>query len=263
MGFGQHMSFQVQPSLQTLLPALRSWFDSELGQELLQRERELLDRVLPGLFGMELVQFSVDSRIKLWDASPVRHCFSISPQFELGLDTSHLVALSHEVPLVHESMDVVLLHHALDFTQAPHQVLREASRILRPGGHLVIIGFNPYSLWGLRRICRDRRTRLPWCAHFISHRRLSDWLQLLELTELKHLSGYYLPPFENQRWRSRCRWLERYERGGVALNGAFSLLLARKDIAGMTPIRSGWGLRRLINIPVAKPTARGQMRENR
>ncbi|MFW1677832.1 class I SAM-dependent methyltransferase [Pontibacter sp. JAM-7] len=257
------MSFQVQPSLPTLLPALRNWFDSELGQELLQRERALLDRVLPGLFGMELVQFSVDSRVKLWESSPVQHCFAIAPQLELGMDEAQLVALSHEVPLTHESMDVVLLHHALDFTPAPHQVLREASRILRPGGHLVVIGFNPLSLWSPRRLCRNRRQTPPWCGHFLSHRRLSDWLKLLELTELKHLSGYYLPPFDNQRWRARCRWLERYERGGVGHYGAFSLVLARKDIAGMTPIRSGWGLRRLINIPVAKPTARGQMRENR
>ena len=46
-------------------------------------------------------------------------------------------------------------------------------------------------------------------------------------------------------------------------HGAFSVLLARKDIAGMTPLRSGWGLRRLISIPVVEPSARGTLRETR
>ena len=48
---------------------------------------------------------------------------------------------NEELPLEHNSCDVVVLHHALDFAQSPHQVLREAARILRPGGHLILLGF--------------------------------------------------------------------------------------------------------------------------
>ena len=41
--------------------------------------------------------------------------------------------------------------HILEFADEPHQVLREVERVLVPEGHLVITGFNPASLWGLRQ----------------------------------------------------------------------------------------------------------------
>ena len=257
------MSFHKQQPLEMLLPQLQEWFDSELGQELLLKEKELLADIVPSLFGMHLVQVSVDSRITLFEESPVTHCFSIVPKLELGMSENNVVAQNTEIPLAHESVDVVILHHALDFTESPHQVLREASRILRPGGQLVVIGFNPFSSWGVYRLFSRKKELPPWCGHFVSHKRLSDWLKLLELTELKNISGYHRPPFENIRWRNRFSCFERWSRKGATLNGAFSVLQARKDIAGMTPLRSGWGLRRLINLPVVEPSTRDSLRKVR
>lgn len=257
------MSFRKQQPLELLLPQLKQWFDTELGQELLAAERDAVERIISTLFGMHLAQFSVDSRLQLFKESPVSHCFSVIPKLDLGVAENTIVADNTEVPLAHESVDVVLLHHALDFTSSPHQVLREASRILRPGGHVVIVGFNPISFWGLYRFFWRKKELPPWSGHFISHKRLSDWLKLLELTELKHLSGYHRLPLEKGKWRNRFSFLEGVARSGPGHKGAFSVLLARKDIAGMTPIRSGWGLRRLITLPVAEPSARGSLRKIR
>lgn len=257
------MSFRKQKPFEILLPQLKAWFDSELGQELLQAEKDTVDKVVSTLFGMHLTQFSVDARIKLYDKSPVTHCFSVIPSIELGVDEKNIIADNKEIPLAHESVDVVILHHALDFTDSPHQVLREASRILRPGGHVVIVGFNPISLWGIFRMFSRKKDLPPWCGHFISHKRLSDWLKLLELTELNHITGYYSPPFEKKTLRSRLACLRNVVKRSPAHNGAFSVMLARKDIAGMTPLRSGWTLRRLINIPVAEPSTRGSLRKLR
>lgn len=257
------MSVHKQPPIEQSLPQLKAWFDSELGQELLNAERQAIERIVPTLFGMHLVQFSVDSRISLYKESPVTHCFSLIPQLDLGVDEFNIVASNTEVPLAHESVDVVILHHTLDFTDSPHQVLREVSRILRPGGHVIIVGFNPLSIWGLYRLFSRKKTLAPWSGHFISHRRLSDWLKLLELTELKHVSGYHHAPLERKSFRSQFSWITNWAKRSPAKNGAFSVLLARKDIAGMTPLRSGWGLRRLISIPVVEPAAKGSLRETR
>ena len=255
------MSYHKQPPLESVLPQIRTWFDSELGQEFLADERDSVDRIVSTLFGMHLAQFSVDSRIQLFESSPVVHSFSVIPTLELGIQDNNIVAKHEEIPLAHESVDVVVLHHALDFSDAPHQVLREASRILRPGGHVVIVGFNPMSYWGFYRFLKRKKNLPPWLGQFLSHKRLSDWLKLLELTELKHLSGYHRFPFETRKWRRRLRLLESISRRMPGHSGAYSILLARKDIAGMTPLRSGWGLRRLISLPVAEPTARDTLRK--
>lgn len=255
------MSFHKQPPLVSLLPQLKAWFDSELGQELLETEKAIIEPIVSTLFGMHLVQFSVDCRVQLYKDSPVAHCFSAVPTLELGLSDNNIVANAAEVPLAHESVDVVILHHSLDFTEFPHQVLREASRVLRPGGHVIIVGFNPASFWGVNRLFKRKKGIPPWSGHFISHRRLSDWLKLLELTELKNLSGYYSLPFEKASWRKRTRYFQRLASKLPGHNGAVSVVLARKDIAGMTPLRSGWGLRRLITLPVVEPSTRGTLRK--
>lgn len=257
------MSFQSQPPLKTLTPDLKVWFDTDVGQELLVAEKDLVDRLLPTLFGYHLIQIGVDSRVRLYDESPVRNKFVIAPKLELGMADNCMIADSSELPLEQNSVDVVILHHALDFAQSPHQVLREAARILRPGGHLLVIGFNPSSLWGVYRRCLGKKRGAPWNGHFISHRRLSDWFQLLELTELKRKSDYFLAPFENERWRKRCNGLERWGRRAFKDHGAFTLMLARKDVAGMTPIKMEKVRGRLINLPVAEPSVRGQISESR
>lgn len=258
------MRFRPQPPLHKLIPALRDWFGSELGQELLQAERAQLDRLLPTLFGYHLLQLGIDSQICLYESSPVSHKFIVAPALELGLGHNSVIAANEALPIERNSLDVVILHHALDFAQSPHQVLREAARVLRPGGHLLILGFNPLSLWGLYSRCCRRRAEVPWCGHFISHWRLSDWLSLVELTEVKLLTDFFLPPFAGHIWRQRFRCLQRLGRPGRSTHGAFVLMVARKDVAGMTPIQPEWRRRKLINLPLPEATARGKhCRENR
>lgn len=257
------MSFQSQPPLKVMTPDLKAWFDSEVGRELLEAESALISRILPTLFGYHLVQIGVDSRICLYDESPVRNKFVVVPSLALGLADNCVVADSSELPFEQHSVDVVILHHALDFAQSPHQVLREAARILRPGGHLLVVGFNPASLWGLYRRFKGKQPKAPWNGHFISHRRLSDWFQLLELAELKRRSEYFLAPFENEKWRKRCCFFERWGHRAFKERGAFTLMLARKDVAGMTPIKEERARGRLINLPVAEPSVRGQISEGR
>jgi SAM-dependent methyltransferase len=257
------MSLRPQPPLAEITAELRTWFDTEVGRELLAAEQSLIDRILPTLFGYHLLQIGVDAQLALFMESPVRNKYVVAPKLELGLADNSVIADCSELPFEQNTFDVVILHHALDFAQSPHQVLREAARVLRPGGHLVLVGFNPASLWGVYRRFRGKNRPAPWSGHFLSHRRLSDWFQLLELTELKRKSDYFLAPFENAGWRRRCNGLERWGRRAFSDNGAFNLMLARKDVAGMTPIKMERVRGRLITLPVAEPSVRGQIIEGR
>lgn len=251
------MGFKQQPPLGEWIPALRSWFDTELGQQLLVSERELLDRLLPTMFGYHLLQISFDNRLDLARESPVRHQISVNPVSELGLPDSAVIARNEELPFEHNSIDVVLLHHGLDFAQSPHQVLRESARVLRPGGYLLNIGFNPISWWGVYRALKLDKETVPWQGHFISPQRMHDWLALLELTVVRELSDYYPLPFEKESWRQRARLIDAITRRCSSHCGAFMLQVARKDVGGMTPIEPVWKKRKLINLPLVEPTTRG------
>src|SRR5690606_40394232 len=68
--------------------------------------------------------------------------------------------------------------HGLDFSLSPHALLREAARSVRPGGHLLIVGVNPWSAWGATRLVSRKAFRHARC---IRPTRVSDWLNLLEI----------------------------------------------------------------------------------
>lgn len=105
--------------------------------------------------------------------------------------SAHLEAL----PFKSNSLDGVLLHHALEETVDPRVALREVTRVLTPGGRIVISGFNPLSLLGLRRLYA-RTFQDSLSGHrLINPLRLFDWLTLLgfELDVKPVYCGYGLP----------------------------------------------------------------------
>jgi hypothetical protein len=80
------------------------------------------------------------------------------------------------------------------------------------------------------------------------------------MTEVRAQTACHHLPLENRLWRCRLSLFERLSRRVPGCSGAVLMVLARKDVAGMTPIRPGWKRRRLLSLPVAepKPTARGK-----
>jgi len=258
------MDFRNQQSIESLSDELRAWFSEGLGSELLEAEQRMIDRLLPGLYGCHLLQVGIDPLLDLTSQSDVPHKVILYHSLMLGMPQSSIVALSSELPVETNSVDVVLLHHALDYTSSPHQVLREAARVLRPGGHLLIINFNPASLWGVSRLMTRERFRSIWQkAHFISHHRVQDWIHLLELTELRSMSDYFLPPYESTSWRKRFSILQPFGRKSLPGAGAFNAILVRKEVGGMTRIQEKRRSRQFIRLPVAEPAARGHARETR
>ncbi len=214
--------------------AIQQWFATPLGSQLLAEERDVLAKIMPSIFGYHLLQVSVLSADTLIECSGASHCFSLVPRIELGTPAQALVADAENLPFSSECIDAVVLHHTLDFAGSSHQVLREVSRVLRPGGKVVIVGFNPASLWGgYRRFVRNRN-ELPWRGRFLSHRRIQDWLALLELKEEQNASGYYRPPVTSAKWMQRFECVERWGRRYRASNGAFYVIVATKETLCMT-----------------------------
>jgi ArsR family transcriptional regulator len=56
----------------------------------------------------------------------------------------------YQLPLSSESFDAVTIHHVLHFAERPAQVVREAARVLRPSGRLIVVDFEAHALDFLR-----------------------------------------------------------------------------------------------------------------
>lgn len=219
---------------------MTEWLDTPLGQSLLSAERRQLQPVISRVFGFHVLQLGCAEQRSLLEDCPVSHkiCFDPAPRGH----RKEPVADNEALPLGSESVDAVLVHHALDFTPHSHRLLREAARVITPGGKLLIIGFNPFSLWGLRRMLHWRG-QMPWNGRFISSLRLTDWLKLLDFHVEDVSYGGYLLPASHPKV---VRQAPRLEQAGNRLNnplGCFYLVVATKQVFPVNPIIARWPLR--------------------
>ena len=213
-----------------LLCVARQWLHSPSGQMLLESQRTILQQQLESCFGQHLVQYGLLPELLDQQRSVLRNHWRLEPQAGQG----GLPVDETSWPFAPHSLDVVLLHHGLDFCLSPRSLLREASQAVRAGGHLLIFGFNPWSCWGINHfVGRDWFSE----AGFISPARLTDWLELLGFAVEKRVDGCYRPPLESAVWLQRCRffdsWGERHQLPG----GGFYFLRARRQALGAIPRR--------------------------
>ncbi|MBE0622841.1 MAG: class I SAM-dependent methyltransferase, partial [Burkholderiales bacterium] len=145
---------------------LSDWFATPKGEYVLRWERAQIDSAVEDVFGFNAVQICLPQFDLLRQSRIALHT-------RLGPDcSSDLVADSGALPLASGSIDLVVLPHVLEFSQHPHRILREAARVLMPDGQIVISGFNPLSLWGIKRALGLGRHEYPWCGRFIGLLRL-------------------------------------------------------------------------------------------
>jgi SAM-dependent methyltransferase len=164
------------------------------------------------------------------------------------------------LPVADDALDLVLLPHTLEFAADSHQVLREAERVLIPEGRLIIIGFNPWSLWGLLQQLRRRSEEVPWCGRFLSARRLMDWLALLGFQVEDTQPVMFLPPLPGSRLLRSFAHLEPFGRRWLPRFSATYALRAVKRVPTLTPITPLWqGKATVIPGQAVEPSARSRL----
>jgi SAM-dependent methyltransferase len=212
--------------------------------------------VLDGVFGLELLQ------VGDWGAS--RELLACSRTQRQTLITQSaacpagaVIARYDALPVQTASVDAVLLPHTLEFDPDPQALVREADRVLTGEGQLIILGFRPASLWGLRaRAARGGYP--PELKQLLSERRLRDWLGLLGYQLLPTRHYLYCRP--GQAGAPDCtRRILRRGLFNLLPPGAY-LIHARKQVYRPILPRSRFATllrkRRRVLAGVAQPTTR-------
>jgi SAM-dependent methyltransferase len=234
-------------------PTAAAWLDSPLGAALLAQERAAMREALECVFGVQCLQVGSwgPPGIFLDLARTQRRALLVSAGDRPGDIRSELASL----PIQSDSIDALLLPHTLEIAEDPHQVLREAERVLAAEGCLVILGFEPLGGWALRRRLAGSRSA-PGLARFLSERRLADWLKLLSFDVDPAERFLYTLPFARAQSGRASRFAEKAGRLlWRRLSGGY-LLRAKKRVYSMTPLRPQFRPRPAVLGGLAEPTTR-------
>jgi SAM-dependent methyltransferase len=225
---------------------MHEWFSSGVGRYVRDWEDPLFRALVADIFGFHAVQMGTPS-IHALAESRMTHRWQtgLHPQEGNGtppsasknaVDIVSVVHDFHYLPFATHSVDLIILPHILELVESPHQVLREVNRVLIPEGKLIISGFNPGSLWGLRQLL-GRMSGVPFLpeyARFIGLSRIKDWLSLLGLETNRGTLGCYLPPCRTGKWQKRFSFMEKAGARWWPCMGAVYVIQAIKQVTGLT-----------------------------
>lgn len=200
------------------------WLASEYAEQYLQCETNNLENALRQVSGPRVLQLgnlintTIIKEIDFpqhvvanIDTDPIADCC-------LQLDPAFL-------PFQEDLLSTVILPHVLERHKLHHQVLREAHRILMPEGHIILTGFNPFSMMGLQRLI-FKRAVCP--GSYFSIKRASDWLQLLGFEIVASATFQYAPLIKNTRLRKIFSFLNPIGDRWLPMLGGGYMITARK-----------------------------------
>jgi SAM-dependent methyltransferase len=241
---------------------IEAWLRSPLGRRVHALESRHISEALAQVFGWQLLQIGHwgDSARLIADAR-TQHKTVLAqslPTMEPDCGVSRVLSRTDALGIGSESVDAVLLPHTLEFESDPHAVLREVERILTGDGHLIVVGFRPFSWWGLRHLF-TRDGFPPGAERLLAEHRVRDWLKLLGFEIVDAKRYLFTVP-----WGSAVPSSERlFETvGAVAwplMAGAY-MLKARKRVYAVTPLRLNWSKRTKVVAGLIEPARRGSAR---
>ena len=228
------------------------WLQTPPGRYLLEWEQHHLDGAVADVFGFHALQLGMPELDALRaNRMPHRWVAGEGPLAEPdpvdGVNPLPRAAFAlhcdfEALPFANASLDLLVLPHTLERARDPHQVLREVERVLLPEGRVVVVGFNPASLWGLRQRLghlrrfvapKRRELFLPGEGEFLGYRRLRDWLRLLSFEVEAGRFGCYRAPVRSQKWLDRCAWMEHSGERWWPVFGSVYFVVAVKRVRGM------------------------------
>lgn len=168
----------------------------------------------------------------------------------------HLQCEYDLLPFKSDCVDLIIIPHSYEYDINVYGVLAECYRILKPEGHMLILGFNPYSLNKMMDIKRAHSKIVPWNGQPVAILTLRKFLSDIGF-KFEHID--YIGYSTLQSKTSPLRYFYFMESLGHLLFpflGDLFVLIVRKEVIPLTPIKLKWQTERTFwskNLP--EPTA--------
>ncbi len=206
------------------------WFDSSLGQAVTRVETEASARLVPENYFRVCVQVEGPSRLQYFIGKESLVQCKVALQPDRQIEHS-IVGEGEWLPFESDSIDFLVLPHALEFSEYPHEVLREVSQCVTSNGVLLITGFNPRGMLSLMKKFNRLESLMPGGVQFHPVRRIRDWLTLSGFEVVAGEFAFFRPPAKTA---NRLRKLEKFEIAGArwwpAMGSVYVLASRKRDL---------------------------------
>lgn len=222
-----------------------------LTEMLADAEKHSLDKTLPRIFGYHAVQIGRPEQTNWLAASPIRQKIYFSQQHfsNTTRQNSYIYGDYYQLPFIPASIDLFLLAHSLEHSSHPLTLLNEVHRSLMPEGRIIILGFNPFSLWGMWY-----KKTASWPKSPINLNKMRNLLNFadFEVEEIKSI--FFRPPLTKRL--QQLHFLEKLGATLWPLHGAVYQIKAKKRLATFIPIKPRWQHNtKLLTKGLAEPSA--------
>lgn len=171
---------------------LFSWYQTPRGKLLKELEADYLQRSITVSCQQTILQIGgLGWENDFIDCSLYKNYTVLDAKALSYEEARKIQAKAYRLPLQSDSIDMIIMPHLLEFDAYRFQTIREVERVLKPEGIILIINFNPWSLWVRYQYLLDKKMADSWRGHFISRSRILDWLKLLNF-EVTVSSEFYM-----------------------------------------------------------------------
>lgn len=217
-----------------------NWLSNSLGQHLLETEQRIIPSLYAECYGKYALLIGVPNQFPLIKFSSIKYQVILSPIINKNKKFHIVESDFYELPIASGSVDLVLLPHTLEFVDNPRKLLSEACRVVKPEGYIIIVGFNPYSLWGLKKKLL-KNNQCPWSNNFISASSVKEWLLLADFELIKQDGLFFRPPLQHHdSLFEKLKFLEWIGSKLWSPLGGVYMLLAKAKVVPLTPIKLHW-----------------------
>ena len=225
---------------------LRQFYTSPLGQLARRHLTRLVREIWPETHGFTVVGLGFATPYLRPFREEAARVVALMPAAQGVLhwpaDEPSLVGLTDEteLPLPDNSVDRLLLVHALENSEEMRPLLREAWRVLASGGRLLVVVPNRVGLWA-----RFEDNPFGHGSPF-SPQQLSRLLRDNLFSPRQFRRGLFMPPFRVRTMLRLSGWLERAGARWWPRLAGVHLVEAEKQIYAVTPIPVRQKRRRLV-----------------